>query len=476
MNGRRILITNDTLNTRFGAEVVTRDLALGLAAMGQEPTIYSPRPGTVSEEIRAHGILVVQRLEDVPLPPEIIHGNQHLETIQTLTAFPEARAIFVCHAGLAWPAVPPLSDRIQHYVAVDHFCLERLTANYGVPAEKVSVIFNSVDTDRFKQRPPLPERPRRALVFSNYATDHNFLPAIRAACQQINLPLDVIGTRVGNLVHHPEHVLPSYDVVFAKARCALEAMAVGNAVILCDESGIGPMVSSAEVRELQKWNFGMRTLKLPIAPARILNELERYDAADAGRVSDYIRSHAAAKHLIQEYLSLYEKVLALPRSTVESDGDASQRAMLEKMTSFEFELFGWRNATRMDPLSGATAAQITLTDAKVCAPLLNGYLWVRCVVSNPTSERLGCSRPAPINLSYHWFDTNGNITVFEGVRTPLIPSIEPGGSQTYEMKIAAPPEPGEYRLRVIVLQEGVSWFDELPNAHGFADIFLNLPS
>src|ERR1041385_3138375 len=224
MNGRRILITNDTLNTRFGAEVVTRDLALGLAAMGQEPTIYSPRPGTVSEEIRAHGILVVQRLEDVPLPPEIIHGNQHLETIQTLTAFPEARAIFVCHAGLAWPAVPPLSDRIQHYVAVDHFCLERLTANYGVPAEKVSVIFNSVDTDRFKQRPPLPERPRRALVFSNYATDHNFLPAIRAACQQINLPLDVIGTRVGHLVHHPEHVLPSYDVVFAKARCALEAM------------------------------------------------------------------------------------------------------------------------------------------------------------------------------------------------------------------------------------------------------------
>jgi len=474
MSGRRILITNDMLNTRFGAEVVTRDLALGLAAMGQQPMIYTPRPGTVSDEIRSHGIPVVHRLEDVPLPPEIIHGNQHLEIIPALTAFPEARGIFVCHAGLAWPAVPPLSDRIQHYVAVDHFCLERLVADYAVPAQKVTVIFNSVDTVRFEQRPPLPERPRRALVFSNYATDHNFLPAIRAACQQIDLPLDVIGTRVGNLVDHPENVLPSYDIVFAKARCALEAMAVGNAVILCDEFGVGPMVSSAEVRALQNWNFGMRTLKLPIAPARILSELDRYDPADARRVSDYIRSHAAARRLIQEYLSLYEKVMALPRSTGAIEDASYHQAMLERMTSFEFELFDWRNAPRMDPLSAATAAQIALTDAKVSAPMLNGYLWVRCLVTNPTSERLGCSRPARIHLSYHWFDLRGNITVFEGVRTPLVPSIEPGGSQTYELKIAAPPEPGEYRLRVTLVQESFAWFDELPNACAFADIFLEV--
>jgi hypothetical protein len=474
MSSRRILITNDMLNTRFGAEVVTRDLALGLVAMGQQPMIYTPQPGTVSDEIRAHGIPIVHRLEDVPLPPEIIHGNQHLEIIESLAVFPDARGIFVCHAGLAWPAVPPLTHRIQHYVAVDHFCLNRLIADYGLPAEKVSVIFNSVDTDRFKQRPPLPEHPRRALVFSNYATDHNFLPAIRAACQQIDLPLDVIGTRAGNLVDHPEHVLPSYDVVFAKARCALEAMAVGNAVILCDEFGVGPMVSSAEVSELQKWNFGMRTLKLPIAPARILDELDRYDAADARQVSDYIRSHAAANRLIQEYVSLYEKVMALPRSTAEIKDAAYQRAMLEKMTNFEFELFGWRNAQRMDPLSAATVAQIALTDAKVCAPILNGYLWARCVVINSTSERLGCSRPAPIHLSYHWFDAGGNITVFEGVRTPLIPSVEPGGSETYEVKIAAPPGPGQYRLHITLVQEGVGWFDELPNASAFADISIEV--
>jgi len=285
----------------------------------------------------------------------------------------------------------------------------------------------------------------------------------------------VIGTRVGNLVDHPEHVLPGYDVVFAKARCALEAMAVGNAVILCDEFGIGPMVSSAEVSELQKWNFGMRTLKLPIAPARIISELDRYDAADARRVSDYIRTRAAAKRLIQEYLSLYEKVMALPWSTVEKEPATHYRALLEKITSFEFELYGWRMGHRMDPLSPAAAAQIALTDAKVCAALLNGYLWIRCVVHNHTSERLGSSRPAPIHLSYHWFDARGHMNVFDGIRTPLVPSIEPGSSQTYEIKIAAPPEPGDYRLRVILVQEGIRWFDELPQTNGFCDLSVSVP-
>ena len=33
MTGRRVLITNDQLSTRFGAETATRDLAFGLAVV-----------------------------------------------------------------------------------------------------------------------------------------------------------------------------------------------------------------------------------------------------------------------------------------------------------------------------------------------------------------------------------------------------------------------------------------------------------
>ncbi|MEN3370524.1 MAG: hypothetical protein V7609_2667 [Verrucomicrobiota bacterium] len=475
MPGRRILITNDKLNTRFGAETATRDLAFGLAALGELPVIYTPEPGYVSEEIQEGGIPVVNDLRAVPFQPDIVHGNQHPETVEALMAFSQARGIFVCHARLAWPATPPLTDRIQHYVAVDHNCLERLTLDYAIPRERVSVIFNSVDTVRFAQRSPLPERPQRALVFSNYATDNNFLPAIRAACQQINLPLDVIGAGVGRLIARPQDVLPDYDIVFAKARCAIEAMAVGNAVILCDETGLGPMVNSNEVAELRKWNFGMRTLQLPIEPRRIITELNRYHAVDARRVSDHIRLHSAATHLTQEYSSLYEKVMAIPLTPTSNDLTQYHRLMIQKIMTFESELYALRKPYRMEPLTASAAAQISLTNATVSAPLAEGNLWVQCQITNGTSRRLGCYSPAPIHLSYHWFDADGTIAVFEGLRTPLTPSIDPGTSETYEIKIAAPSEPGEYRLRITLVQTGVRWFDELAAASGWIDILVGVP-
>jgi hypothetical protein len=475
MAGQRVLITNDTLNTRFGAELVTRDLAFGLAALGEPPMIYTPRPGNVADEIRAGGITVVDDLRDVPFAPDIVHGNQHLETIQALMAFPQARGIFVCHARLGWPATPPLSGRIQHYVAVDHNCLERLTAEYAIPPDKVSVIFNAFDTGRFRQRSPLPDRPARALMFSNYARDDNYLQAIRATCGRINLPLDVIGSGVGNQVDRPEDVLPNYDLVFAKARCAIEAMAIGNAVILCDEAGLGPMVTSAEVAELRNWNFGMRVLQSPITPRRIALEIARYNAADAREVSDFIRSHSAASRSAQQYSSLHAKVMTIPPSTSDNAPMEYQPALVQKIATLEAELYAFRKSFWMEPLTASASVQISLTNAKVSVPLANGHLWVQCKVNNGTLQRIGSYPPAPIYLSYHWFKADGNVVIFEGLRTPLVPSLDPGNSDIYEIKIAAPREAGEYRLRITLVQEGVRWFDELPDTAASQEIPVRVP-
>jgi hypothetical protein len=475
MAGRRVLITNDTLNTRFGAETATRDLVLGLAALGEAPVIYTPDPGCVSEELQEAGITVVDDLRAVPFQPDIIHGNQHPEMIEALMAFPEARGIFICHARLAWPATPPLTNRVQHYVAVDHNCLERLIQDYAIPSDNVSVIFNSVDTLRFAQRSPLPERPRSALVFSNYATNDNFLPAIRAACRQIDLPLDVVGVGAGNLVAQPQEVLPEYDVVFAKARCALEAMAVGNAVILCDQTGLGPMVNSREVAELRKWNFGMRTLQSPITPMRILAELNRYDANDARLVSDYIREHSAATRLIPEYSSLYEKVMTIPLIVSGNDLTDYHRQMIQKIMGFESQFYWMQRSFRMEPLTAPESAQISLTNAKISVPLADGCLWIQCEVTNGTSRRLGSYDPAPIHLSYHWFDADGNVTIFEGLRTQLAPPLDPGSSGVYELKVAPPPAPGEYLLRITLVQESVRWFNEVPSPDGSQDLGVKVP-
>src|SRR3954470_20296207 len=75
----RILLTNLTLATRTGTEIVTRDLALGLAAAGHTPIVFCPNLGEIAEEIRRAGIPVVRDLVDLTEVPDVIHGHHYVE-------------------------------------------------------------------------------------------------------------------------------------------------------------------------------------------------------------------------------------------------------------------------------------------------------------------------------------------------------------------------------------------------------------
>jgi Glycosyltransferase Family 4 len=284
MNGLRVLITNVALAGRTGSEMYVHDLALALAARGHTPLVYTPQPGPLAEDLARRGVEVRGSLADFSAPPDIVHGQHTVPTISALRRFPGVPALYVCHDATARVDTPPIFPRILRHVAVDHNCRERVV-NAGVPPDRIRVVYNSVDLSRFTPRPALPARPSRALLFSNYADERTHLRAVREACARAHLPLDVVGRGVGTATAAPEAIIGDYDLVFAKARCALEAMAVGTAVILCDFRGTGEMVTSADVSHFQRWNFGARLLRRPLDPQLILDEIRRYDAADAAEVS-----------------------------------------------------------------------------------------------------------------------------------------------------------------------------------------------
>src|SRR5258708_34279821 len=102
-----------------------------------------------------------------------------------------------------------------------------------MPPGRLELILNFLDENRFLPRPPLPVSPRVALVFGN-TFDENALTPIRDACQQCGIELHVRGIAAGCTDSNPGHLLPRYDVVFAKARAAIKAMAVGTADVLCN--------------------------------------------------------------------------------------------------------------------------------------------------------------------------------------------------------------------------------------------------
>ncbi len=304
----RVLITNYCLISRTGTELYVRDLALELRRQGHTPAVYSSWLGETAEELLAAGIPVTDSLDRLDFEPDVIHGHHRHETLSAVLRFPSAPALFICHSHTRWTDKPPFHSRILRYFGVSGMYIERLRA-LGVPSDKIGRLYNFVDLERFRPRPPLPATPRRALIFSNYATNETYVPAVAEACRRAGIELSVAGSGVGNPVERPEEILGQYDMVFAKAKAAIEAMAVGNAVILCDLGGVGPMVTSSNFERLRPLNFGFQALTETHTPENVLHQIEHYDAEDAAKVSEQLRSCAGLSHAVAELTGIYQQMI-----------------------------------------------------------------------------------------------------------------------------------------------------------------------
>lgn len=305
----KVLLTNNTLADRAGTELYVRDVALELLRLGHQPMAYSTSLGEVAEELRAAGMPVVQALSDLAETPDLIHCQHHYDTATALLWFPETPAVYFCHGAVPWEEKPFRFPQILRYVAVDEPCRERLIAEGGVPGEDIEMVFNFYDSARFPPRVPLPARPIRALAFGNVFSEAGGLPALRQACNGCGISLDAVGFGTDQSAAEPGPLLGQYDVVFAKARSAIEAMAVGAAVILCGDERIGPLVTTQNFDALRRLNFGFRTFTRPLTVGAIAAELKGYDALEANAVARRVRENCELKPAVERIVRVYAQVL-----------------------------------------------------------------------------------------------------------------------------------------------------------------------
>lgn len=347
----RILITNHNLGKHGGTEMYVRDLAIGLLKRGHLPIVFSMNLGVVAKELITATVPVVDDLSKVQEPPELIHAQHSLESALALLAFPGAPAIYTCHDWGWEHDFPPSVERIKRYVAVDVTVKDRLTEREQIPANKIALLQNAIDLQRFKPRTALPEKPHRAIVFSNYMSPEQ-VSAIRQACEPLNITVDSAGTKVWNPTSEPEKLLPHYDLVFAKGRCAWESLAVGCSVICCDQQGMGPLVTLDQLEFLKQRNFGRRTLQNPITLENVQREVLRYNASDAQQVSQQIRQSAGLEQLLTQIEQLYNQVL-------EESQNQSPIALTEEMKSLSrFLAYWWKSQPEFDPYLFAVNASV----------------------------------------------------------------------------------------------------------------------
>ncbi len=359
--GLRVLITNVTLMTRSGTELYTRDLALELARQGHEPAVLTSATGAIADELRQAGIPVTTSLRSLPFKPDVIHGH-HGETLTAVLSFPTVPAIFVCHSHTSWHEDPPIHPRIRRYLGVSEICVARLRES-GIPEERIQLSLNFVDTARFAPRSPLPQNPRKALVFSNYANSRTHLPVIAEACREAGLVLDVVGQGVGNSVARPEDLLAEYDIIFAKAKAAMEAIAVGAMVVLCDFSGVGPMVTSAEFDRLRQQNFGFAALRDPLEPGYVTRQIARYDPVEAARVQGLLRASAGLDGAVSRLVDMYQQVI---------DEQAATTMPIDRFESQRYYPFRLKHTLRRTSADLWQRLPKRYRDAAKSSPVLGG--------------------------------------------------------------------------------------------------------
>lgn len=321
----RVLLTNARLEAWWGSETYLLDVARWLRDRGHVAIAYSARLGPFAQELRRERIAVVDDLAKVTEPPDVIHGQHHLATMTALSAFPTVPVVALCHGFLPWEELPVAHAQIRRYVAVSQITRERVLSETGVTPDRVQIIPNFVDLGRFEPRSALPASPRRALLFSNHAIPGaEWVEKVRAACLERGIDLDVVGASAGNPVEAPEKLLGSYDLVFARGRAALEAMASGVAVVLCDIEGLASFVTPESFDALRDGNFGFQVLNSPNERDLLGAQIERYDRAIAEETSRLVRTTLDRDVVLPRLMATYEEAIAEASEHPVSERDSSR--------------------------------------------------------------------------------------------------------------------------------------------------------
>jgi hypothetical protein len=332
----KILITNQRMAKRTGTELYVFELALELLSRGHTPIVFAPQQGALSEQLRSRTVPVVDQLSKIGSVPDVIHGHHFEPLLCAALRFPRTPAVFCCHSWNSELDEPPRLSRIQTYAAVDNTCRDRLIYEFGIPEERTALIHNFVNLERFACRGPLPDKPKKALLFTNRRVVGNFRAAISSACRQHNIDLEFLGAGSGKQCETPEQVLPKYDLVFARGKAAIESLAVGAAVIVCDRKGLGPLVRTENFDHMRDLNFGRRLFTQPMTAANVSAEIAHYSPSDMTVVCGQIRNLSSLQLIVDQWLSLYQQTVEdYQPDTASLEGDLiAASAHLESLGKF----------------------------------------------------------------------------------------------------------------------------------------------
>lgn len=252
-----------------GTPTVTLTIYNELVKRGHDVTVYSPLGGVLGKFMKN-----VQSLDGIDAPDIIL--AQHIPcAIDLKEKFPQIPMVFYCH-GFVQEIEQPPPFPADYYLMINEECVDNYISQ-GIPEQKMQIVRDVIDTERFKPAKPINRELKKVLFISNYKKWRNF-HAVNGACQKLGLELTCHGSPYGRNFEI-DKAINEADLVVSWARGIMEAMACGRAALSWDRNEGDGYIDSKTYFEARQDNFSGRHFKIPFNADSLAEEMQKYDPA-----------------------------------------------------------------------------------------------------------------------------------------------------------------------------------------------------
>jgi len=170
----------------------------------------------------------------------------------------------------------------------------------------------------------------------------------------------------------------------------------------------------------------------------------------------------AVRPVPDEDRELIDRVLAARATTVAADRSARDRPATPAVAPAAV-IDVHASTPSMHPEDYAVALRLyeaTSSDVPLrLAPGETRPVYVEVENRGEATWRWGLDQQPLVRVSHHWRTPGGDVTRYEGLRSPLQSTLRPGDSAIIPVWVEAPDEEGDHLLEIDLVHEHVRWFE-----------------
>ncbi len=298
----RFVLGNRLMAEVGGTEVHLVTLAEHLQRLGHEAVIYSPELGPYAEYARSRGLEVESEPSKLPGECDVLLSQDMLVAYDLAARYPRALHAFRICGDVFDFQLPPLREGVVDLVIGLSDRYARLAEGCAINAPVVRLRI-SVDVDLRTPVGGIRNPPRRAVMLGNYGYRFDW---VRSVWGEHGIEVERVGANGSRPSYDVATALAGADIVVAKSRATLEAMACGRAVYVYDVFGGDGWVTPSIYPELEADNFAGLATDRVIGPAELANDLAEYHPAMGIANRDLVLQHHNARDHVLALLAALE--------------------------------------------------------------------------------------------------------------------------------------------------------------------------